>query len=59
MTQMDVQPAEKGGPAHGLDGRDEHGVPPIVEMHDIHIAFGGVHALTGSTSGSSRARCTP
>ena len=47
MTQMDVQPAEQGGPAHGLDGRDEHGVPPIVEMHDIHIAFGGVPALSG------------
>ena len=47
MTQMDVQPAEQGGPARGLDGRDEHGVPPIVEMHDIHIAFGGVPALSG------------
>ena len=58
MTQMDVQPVETGGPAHGLDGR-EHGVPPIVEMHDISITFGGVPALTGSTCGSSRARCTP
>ena len=47
MTQMDVQPAEQGEPAHDLDGRDEHGVRPIVEMHDISITFGGVQALSG------------
>jgi len=48
MTQMDVQPtAEQDEPARGLPGAGEPGVPPIVEMHDIHIAFGGVPALSG------------
>ena len=44
----DGRPAGREGRAGPRPRRaDEHGVPPIVEMHDIHIAFGGVPALSG------------
>ena len=53
MTQMDVQPPT-------VDGAATIAGTPIIEMQGISIAFGAVQALDRmSTSGSSRARCTP
>ena len=41
MTQMDVQ-------QHGLGATGVPTAPvPVIEMHDISIAFGGVPALSG------------